>query len=453
LVVQLRDSEGNIVIVKLDNYKDGSYNYASEIDRFVSHLTGEGGTYEGFEYIEGSGIIKTGPSYWNASGDKLSTSDVEELDYVFQNQQTVRVDNSIQENTVPRELTSYAPITIDLDGDGANGYLGFEAGVEFDFGAGVLATAWVAPEDGLLVFDYDGLLATADGDGIQAIADNIVLTMWAEGAVTDLDALRIYFDTNQDGIFDAEDAHWYSFGVWQDLNSDGLIDTGEFQTLDYYGITGFELSYLDGSEAYSTADNGVDVYGQFNVFYDDGSIGVADDMAFNQTSVTQADAPTESTDTELAVLADGDSETAADDGEPSIGMNEIESNDNSTDIGELVANYLETINSQDLDSQNEYTSAELAYALDELVSDYIESNGIPVDEYASIQEDVLNAIDDDYVNDFNGDVSIDSGLELSADNGSLSPLSSIDVSPIELESNTEIANTTTGDDYIDTGSN
>jgi len=445
--VQLRNESGETVIVKLDEYKDGAYNYESEIDRFVGYLTDEGGDYEGYEYIVGSGIIKTGTAYWDENGSMLSREQVVGLGYKYQSKQTVEVDVSILENIVPPGPASYAPISIDLDGDDVISYLNLDAGIEFDFGAGLLPTAWVAPEDGLLVYDFDGLLATAKGDGVVATAGNIVLTMWAEGTLTDMEALALYFDTNQDGIFNAEDNHWHSFGVWQDSISNGLIDEGEFQALNYYGIAGLELNYTDKSAAFKAADSGVNVYGQFNVKYDDGSIGMADDMAFVQTSTTEDDTPAKLINTELAVLADGDSEIAIDDEGLSIGTNGVESVDNKTDIGELVANYLETINSQEFDSQNKYASAELACALDEVVSDYIESNGISIGEYALIQEDVLKAIDNDFLNDFDSDVSGDFG----ADEGGLSMLSSANESPVELEINAEIANTKAGGDYIGTG--
>ena len=55
------------------------------------------------------------------------------------------------------------PIALDLDGDGKVSFVGTDAGTTFDFGAGLVTTAWVAGNDGLLVRDGNG-----DGDGIGA---------------------------------------------------------------------------------------------------------------------------------------------------------------------------------------------------------------------------------------------------------------------------------------------
>jgi hypothetical protein len=270
-----------------------------------------------------------------------------------------------------------------------------------------------------------------------------VLTMWAEGAVTDLDALRIYFDTNQDGIFDAEDAHWYSFGVWQDLNSDGLMDAGEFETLDYYGIVGFELFYTDDSEAYLTADGGVEVFGQIRVLYDDGSHGLAEDMAFIQTLLSEDESNVDAAEAELAALGNVDGEAVEADGELFSITSDEESDPEETAITDLVADYLEIINSQGTDSQDDYVEAELAYALDALVSDYIESNEISIDEYSSIQEDVLNAIDNDYGSDFDNDASIDSAID-----NDLSALTQLEV---DLPDAIDMSDIPSSTDYNDSG--
>jgi hypothetical protein len=415
LVVQLEDADGDIISVKLDSYKSGSYNYEAEVNNFVSFLTDTGGKYEGFNFVTGSGIIKTGPSYWDTDGNQLTRGEVQNLGYTFQSPQTVRVDD---DSFKAGDVTN-TPIAIDLDNDGSISYMNLDGDVDFDFGSGLLATAWVSPNDGLLVFDHESSLATSNARGFQPSPENIVLTLWADGAETDMEALALYFDTNQDAIFNSEDDHWYAFGVWQDLNSDGVIDDGEFQDLDYYGIVGFDLNYLDTSEAFTTADGAVEVYGQFTVIYDDGTTGVADDMAFIQTFITERDESPESVT-----------------GEPAT-PNEADPADYN-DIGELIADYLEIVHSQDLDQQVTNVDAELAHALDELVSDYIELNGISIEEYASIQEDVLNAMDRGNNYGFDDDGGIHPNPDGTPDDGGLSALNSLETAlpDVDLEAGT-----------------
>jgi hypothetical protein len=61
------------------------------------------------------------------------------------------------------------------------------------------------------------------------------------GGNTDLEGLAIAFDGNQDGVFDAQDAAFGGFKVWQDLNQDGAVDGGELHSLLSLGITAIAL--------------------------------------------------------------------------------------------------------------------------------------------------------------------------------------------------------------------
>jgi hypothetical protein len=50
--------------------------------------------------------------------------------------------------------------------------------------------------------------------------------------------------------------------------------------LSDYGILGFDLNYNADSVSSTQGNGGVYVYGQINMMYSDGSVGVADDMEF-----------------------------------------------------------------------------------------------------------------------------------------------------------------------------
>ncbi len=128
----------------------------------------------------------------------------------------------------------------------------------FDDTHGTNQMGWVKPTDGILVYDYQG-------DGKVSNIDEIALTLHSEQAKTDLDALRIAFDTNHDGVFDAKDEKFEKFGVWQDKNSDGISDEGEYHTLTQMGIISINLSSdhqaqiingntVHGFNSYQTAD-------------------------------------------------------------------------------------------------------------------------------------------------------------------------------------------------------
>jgi hypothetical protein len=79
-----------------------------------------------------------------------------------------------------------------------------------------------------------------------------MFTLYAN-AGTDLEALRLAFDSNKDNIFDIHDDVFYKFGVWQDINEDGINQADEYQTLQQMGIDSISLisdntiSYNEGN--------------------------------------------------------------------------------------------------------------------------------------------------------------------------------------------------------------
>ena len=189
-----------------------------------------------------------------------------------------------------KQLVASGPIAVDLDHSGVVDYLSSsESGIVWDFGAGLSTSGWIAPADGLLIYDYNS-------DGLVLEAREFVLTRWGGDPVvsTDLQALIAYFDTNKDFVFDASDDAWASFKIWQDVNSSGVSELGEIKSLADYGIVGFDLSYNADSETSTVANGDVYIYGQLSVMYADGSVGLADDMEFVTASAAdglgQADA-------------------------------------------------------------------------------------------------------------------------------------------------------------------
>lgn len=144
------------------------------------------------------------------------------------------------------------PVLLDLNGDNHIDLRPFHAaefannaGPRFDWdGDGVRdGTAWVGPQDGMLAIDL-GSNGQAGGDGVIDQAREIAFSLWATPEdiaalghpASDLEGLRLAFDTNHDGVLDDKDARWNEFRVWQDANQNGISDPGELKTMSEAGI-------------------------------------------------------------------------------------------------------------------------------------------------------------------------------------------------------------------------
>ncbi|KZX58303.1 hypothetical protein A3709_02235 [Halioglobus sp. HI00S01] len=168
-----------------------------------------------------------------------------------------------------------APVVVDLDNDGID-YFALDAGVRFvdESTSVVKQTAWVAPEDALLVID-------ADGSGTVNTAQEYVFTEWSDTAETDLAAIAEVFDSNQDGVLDAEDERFEEFALWQDANSNGVTDAGELFALSELGVDAIALTYSDDSEAGSAAGGDVTIFGESEIRFKDGSTSTVHDTSFS----------------------------------------------------------------------------------------------------------------------------------------------------------------------------
>ena len=102
-------------------------------------------------------------------------------------------------------------------------------------------TGWVGPDDGLLVIDLaaDGGVG---GDGVIDKATEVSFKLWSPDATSDLDGLRLAFDSNNDGVFNAQDARFSEFRIWQDQNQNGISEAGELTTLAERGLTAIDVN-------------------------------------------------------------------------------------------------------------------------------------------------------------------------------------------------------------------
>ncbi|MDT7520623.1 hypothetical protein RAE19_18325 [Rhodoferax sp. TBRC 17660] len=185
--------------------------------------------------------------------------------------------SSAESARLSRSGSTGDPIFIDLDGNGIELYSRNNSPAQFDFDDDGYAetTAWAGPQDGILVID--------EGNDNQITqSKEIAFAKWtaAEGD-TDLEGLAATFDSNHDGVLDARDARYADFKVWKDANSNGVVDTGEMQTLAQAGIKSFNLKVKDGTKL--SLDDGSVIHGLFDIQRADGKMiqGADVSLAYN----------------------------------------------------------------------------------------------------------------------------------------------------------------------------
>jgi hypothetical protein len=157
---------------------------------------------------------------------------------------------------------AYADVAMDISGDG-----------HLD------QTAWAGAGDGVLVWDKfaDGVVH----NNSQYAFAQYQTTPNADGsAATDLQGLGAGFDSNHDGVFDANDAKFAEFKVWQDANQNGVSEAGEVRSLADVGISSIDLT-SDGIKR-NPAD-GVTEAGRTTATAADGSEVLVADAAFEYT--------------------------------------------------------------------------------------------------------------------------------------------------------------------------
>ncbi len=130
------------------------------------------------------------------------------------------------------------PIILDLNGDGIH-LTSVADGVYFDIDNSGFKekTAWVRPEDGLLVMDRNnnGLIDS----GAELFGDQTILsngTMSTSGFMT-----LAEIDDNKDGVVDKNDSQFNKLKIWQDKNSDGVSQKSELLTLEQANVKSISL--------------------------------------------------------------------------------------------------------------------------------------------------------------------------------------------------------------------
>ena len=147
------------------------------------------------------------------------------------NDSSYNYDNSYDYGSYDFGSSDWAPIVIDLDGDGVEIKPLDRSTTTFDIDNDGYKerTAWVGADDGMLVIDLNG-------DNQITQSKEMAFGEWTSEQDTDLQALAKVFDSNGDGTFDSRDARFNEFRIWKDANSNGVADAGEMMTLQEAGI-------------------------------------------------------------------------------------------------------------------------------------------------------------------------------------------------------------------------
>ncbi len=210
--------------------------------------------------------------------------------------------NLVMVDQWPAPHYGHGPVLLDLNGDGHIDLrpldltaLATGSSTTFDWnGDGARdGTAWVGPQDGFLAIDL-GSDGQVGADGVIDQSKELAFSEWASddqvaangGSVSDLDGLRLVFDTNHDNVLDAYDARWSEFRVWRDANQNGVTDAGELETMSEAGIKLINLlPSTDGAQSFS---DGSSITGTSSYQTTDGTTKY---LAADATLVSQAAIP------------------------------------------------------------------------------------------------------------------------------------------------------------------
>lgn len=185
-------------------------------------------------------------------------------------------DSVVKQPPPPTPPGNYVdPLSMDLNGDGIVNTLPLSDGVQFDLDNNGFAetTSWVAPEDGLLVFDINSNGKIDAGNELFGTDTLLGAGGFASNGFEALDQ----YDFNDDGVINHQDYVFNLLRVWQDANSNGVVDDGELTRLYERGISHINTQYTTNI---STDINNVQHREQSHFQYNNGGSGLAQTLWF-----------------------------------------------------------------------------------------------------------------------------------------------------------------------------
>ncbi|WP_162559093.1 cadherin domain-containing protein [Sphingorhabdus sp. EL138] len=192
-----------------------------------------------------------------------------------------------------RLLQQLPPIVFDLDGTGIRAA---DITVSFDIdGDGTKdQTGWIGGGQGFLALDRDG-------DGLITHGAEISFIQDLPGARTDLEGLSA-FDSNGDNVFDAQDARFGEFLVWQDANENGISEAGELLSLPDAGIVSIALV---GTSQQQSDEGNIGILGTSTFTRTDGTTAAVGDVALRWERISEPAVTQFPSNTVFALDADG----------------------------------------------------------------------------------------------------------------------------------------------------
>jgi Ca2+-binding RTX toxin-like protein len=301
VVATEQTNDGSVTVTDVDGNGGAGYRYEVVDQPLYGRLGGDGAadginattgvfTYTGERYVERdlSGNLVNTNTFSDAhlrnevvfyDSFKVKVTDLSDGTYTIK---TIEVPHYGPRPSPDVQSGGKKPIAIDLNGDGFNFTDVDDSNVFFNVNADGWRRriAWNNPQDGFIAYDKNG-------DGKISEFDEISFVPYDTSGQTDLEALRLAFDSNEDGIFSAADAKWGSFGVWQDANSNGVTDAGEFKTLGQMGISQIGLT----SNGQFQVIDGQTVHGTATATKTDGSTLAIADVTLRYKNVTRITNP------------------------------------------------------------------------------------------------------------------------------------------------------------------
>ncbi|EXI63732.1 MAG: hypothetical protein AW08_03907 [Candidatus Accumulibacter adjunctus] len=148
---------------------------------------------------------------------------------------TVSVTLDSGENDLTQDA-AITPIVIDLNGNGIQTIARGKSQGTFDLlgtGKGI-DSGWLSGDDGFLVVDRNG----------NGSIDDISEMFGGSSKGAGFSKLSA-FDSNGDGLVDADDTDFASLKIWRDLNGNHQTDDGELVSLENAGLLSLAVDYTE----------------------------------------------------------------------------------------------------------------------------------------------------------------------------------------------------------------
>jgi hypothetical protein len=161
------------------------------------------------------------------------------------------------------------PLAMDIDGDGLDYKTRSNVALSEATDAQRMDIAWTDIGSGLLA------VRAGDSDGGFDLSD-VVLANHHPDARTDLEGLRLAYDSNGDGVIDHNDSAWDDMGIWHDPEGLADPDAADFVSLEEAGVERIDLEADQTTRIHSD----VVEFGRGAIHWRDGRVTEYADAAF-----------------------------------------------------------------------------------------------------------------------------------------------------------------------------